>query len=67
MKLHYAATARAAVLTFDIDVFMFTNLDAVTFIDLNSLGVCVVEKQQSDEKLFKSENKKILIMTWQSR
>ena len=45
------------LLTFDIDVFMFTNLDTVSFIDLNSLGACVAEKQQIDEKLFKSENK----------
>ena len=54
-------------LTFDIDVFMFANLDTVSFIDLNPLAVCVAEKQQSDEKLFKSENKQILIMRWQPR
>ena len=44
-------------LTFDIDVFMFTNVDIVSFIDLNPLGTCVAEKQQTDKKLFKSENK----------
>ena len=27
-------------------------LKAVSFIDLNQLGACVLEKQQSDEKLF---------------
>ena len=67
MKQHYAATAKATVLTFDVDVFMFTNLDTVSFIGLNSLGACVAEKQQSDEKLFRSENKQILIMRWQPR
>ena len=54
-------------LTFDIDVFMFANLDTVRFTDLNPLAACIAEKQQSDEKLFKSENKQILIMRWQPR
>ena len=31
-------------LAFDIDAFMFTNLDTVSFIDLNPLGACVAEK-----------------------
>ena len=44
-------------LTFDIDVFVFTNLDTGSFIDLNPLGAWVTEKQQSDEELSKSENK----------
>ena len=44
-------------LTFDINVFMFTNLDTGSFIDLNPLGAWVAEKQQSDEELSKSENK----------
>ena len=54
-------------LTFDIDVSMFANLDTMSFIDLNPLAACVAEKQQSDGKLFKSENKQILIMRWQPR
>ena len=45
------------ILTFDIDVFMFINVDIVSFIGLNPLGTCVAEKQQTDKKLFKSENK----------
>ena len=57
MKWHYAATGRTVFLTFDIDVFMFTNLDTGSFIDLNPSGACVAEKQQSDEELSKSENK----------
>ena len=58
---------RLLFLTFDIDVFMFTNVDIVNFIDLNPLGTCVAEKQQTDKKLFKSKNKEILIMRWQPR
>ena len=42
-------------------------LKAVSFIDLNPLGACIAEKQQSDEKFFKSENKMILVMRWQPR
>ena len=42
-------------------------LKAVSFIDLNPFGACVVKKQQSDEKLSKSENKQSLIMRWQPR
>ena len=42
-------------------------LKAVSFIDLNPLGACIAEKQQSDEKLSKSENKQSLIMRWQPR
>ena len=37
-------------------------LKAVGFIDLNPLGACVAEKQQSDEKPSKSEKKQSLIM-----
>ena len=46
MNWHYAATGRTVFLTFDIDVFMFTNLDTGSFIDLNPSGACVAEKQQ---------------------
>ena len=78
MKWHYAATAKAVIqkliykklLTLDIDVFVFTNLallKAVSFIDLNPLSACVAEKQQSDEKLTKIENKQILILRCQPR
>ena len=42
-------------------------LKAVSFIDRNPLGPCVAEKQQSDERLSKSENKQSLIMRWQPR
>ena len=37
-------------------------LKALSFIDLKPLGACLAEKQQSDEKLSKSENKENLIM-----
>ena len=74
MKWLYAATIKAVMfLTFDIDVFIFTYLDttalwkAVSFIDLNPLGACIAEKQQSDENFSKSENKQSLIMWWQPR
>ena len=74
MKWLYAATMKAVMfLTFDIDVFIFTYLDttalrkAVSFIDLNSLGACIAEKQQSDKNFSKSENKQSLIMWWQPR
>ena len=51
MKWHYAATAKAVIfLTFD---YCTTFLKAVSFIDLNLLGVCIAEKYQSDEKLEK--------------
>ena len=36
-------------------------------VSLNPLGACFAEKQQSDEKLSKSENKQSLIMRWQPR
>ena len=42
-------------------------LKAMSFIDLNPLAACVAEKQQIDEKLSKSENKKSLIMSCQPR
>ena len=67
MKRH-AATAKAVTVTFDIDAFIFRYLDtaallkAVSFIDLNPLGACVAEKQRSDKKLSKGENKQSLIM-----
>ena len=61
-------------LTCDIDAFIFyisgyctALLKALSFIDLKPLGVCVAKKQQSDEKLYKSENKQRLIMKWQPR
>ena len=48
MKWHYTATAKAIMfLIFDIDVFIFT------YLDLNPLGPCIAEKQQSDKKLLK--------------
>ena len=40
-------------------------LKAVSFIDLNPLGACIAEKQQSDEKLSKKEIKQSLIKWWQ--
>ena len=62
-----AATAEAAMfLIFVIDVFTAL-LKAVSFIDLNPLGACAAEKQQSDRKLFKSENKQSVIMRWQPK
>ena len=71
MQWHYAAIAKAVIfLTFDIDVLVLKYLDTVQlcwkycFMDLNSLGACIAEKQQSDEKLSKSENKQNLIMRW---
>ena len=54
-------------LTFDIDVFFYKFRVSVSFTDLNPLGACIAEKQQSDEKFFKSENKMILVMRWQPR
>ena len=42
-------------------------LKAASFVDLNPLGACIAEKQQSDEKLSNSENKQGLIMWWQPR
>ena len=41
-------------------------LKAVNFIDLNPLGACIAEKEQSDEKISQSENKQSLIM-WYNR
>ena len=74
MKWLYAATIKAVmILTFNIEVFIFTYLDttalwkAVSFIDLNPLGACIAEKQQSDENFSKSEKKQSLIMWWQPR
>ena len=75
MKWHYAATAKAVMfLTFDIDVFILyisgyctALLKAVSFIPLNPLGAYIAEKQQSHQKLSKSENKQSLIMRWQPR
>ena len=40
-------------------------LKAMSFIDLNPLGACIAEKQQSDEKLSKKEIKESLIKWWQ--
>ena len=75
MKWHYATNGKAVMpFTFDIDVFIFTYLEtvkallkAVSFIDLNPLGASIVEKQQSDRKITKCENKQSLIMRWQQR
>ena len=35
--------------------------------DVKPLGACIAEKQQSDKKLSRSENKQSLIMSWQPR
>ena len=42
-------------------------LKAVKFIDLNPFGACIAEKQHSNKKFSKSENKQSLIMWWQPR
>ena len=47
--------------------FFYKSRVSVSFTDLNPLGACIAEKQQSDEKFFKSENKMILVMRWQPR
>ena len=46
---------------------LYSFAEALSFIDLNPLGACIVEKQQSGEKLSKRENKQSLIMWWQPR
>ena len=74
MKWHYAATAKAVMfLTFDLCFYFYISRyctalpKAVSFINLNPLGACVAGKQQSDEKLCKSENNQSLIIRWQPR
>ena len=52
---------------FYISIYCTALLKAVSFADLNPLGACIAEKQQSDEKLSKRENKQRLIMWRQPR
>ena len=57
-------------LTFDIDVFFFISRYCTALlkaVSLNPLGACIAEKQQSDEKISRSENKQSLIMRWQPK
>ena len=52
---------------FYISRYFTALLKAVNFIDVNPLCAFVAEKQQSNKKLSKSENKQSLIMRWQPR
>ena len=52
---------------FYISRYFTALLKAVSFIDVNPLCAFVAEKQQSNKKLSKSENKQSLIMRWQPR
>ena len=66
-KSFYVFNSWYSCFYFYIFIYCTALLKAVSFVDLNPLGACIAEKQQSDEKLSKRGNKQRLIMWRQPR